>query len=134
VVLAATDSVPAPRIVHAIDGREVAAVYTTDTPATSRVAKSVHVRFGGSLIPYDRLARSAVEFGNLLFQNAVNVGAQRHPGEAILVVAEPDLLLPLLRRVLGPQPPGRELAKAMQEGFVITLGSAGERSASPLPF
>jgi hypothetical protein len=134
VVLPATDPVAAPRIAHAIDGREVAALYTTDMPATSRVAQSMHSRFGGSLIPYDRLSRSAVDFGDLLFQNAVNVGAQRHPGEAILVVVEPDLLLPFFHRALGPQTTDSELAKATQEGFVITFGSAGQPSVSPLPF
>jgi hypothetical protein len=124
------DSVTASRISRAIGGREVVAIYTTDAPTVFPVAKAIHAQFGGSLIPYDRLSRSANDFGDLLFQNAVDYTARKHRGQAVLVVAESDLTLPFLRRAVSPQTLDRELEKAAKDGFVIAVD--GGRSVTPL--
>jgi hypothetical protein len=129
-----TDSVAASRITRAIGGREVVAIYTTDTPAAVRVAHVVHGQFGGSLIPYDRLGRDAGDFGDVLYRNAVDHGARQHPGTAVLVVAEPDLMLPFLRHAISPPGDDGTLAKTAADGFVVSIEIAGNRSVRPLPF
>lgn len=128
------DSVAASRIRRTIGGRDVVAVYTTDSPTAYRAAQALHVQFGGSLIPYDRLSRPASDFGNLLFHNAVEYAAREHLGQAVLVVAETDLTLPFLRRAVSPQTLDSELEKGSEDGFLITLGTAGSRSVTLLPF
>jgi hypothetical protein len=135
VVLSARDSaVRSSRIANALGGREVVSIYTTDAPVAYQFAAAVHTAFGGSLIPYDRRSRAADEFASLLVQNAVEHAARQHPGQAVLVVVEPDLVLPFLRRATGKPTTGVEPEDIAADGFTITITSNGDRTATRLPF
>jgi hypothetical protein len=133
VLPAPSDSTPDARIARAVAGRDVAAVYTTDNPASYRAADAMHTDFGGSLIPYDRLARSANDVADLLFHNAVDNAARRHAGQVVLVVAEPDVTLALLRRATRRRAIGSEPDSATSNGFMIAIGPDGSRSVTRLP-
>jgi len=128
------DSAAASRIARSLGDREVVAVYTTDAPAAYRAAQVLHDRFGGSLIPYDRLSRPAAEFGDLLFDNSVGSAARKHLGQAILVVAEADLTLPFLRRARSSRSGDSRVEQEAARGFVIAVDGAGSRSVTRLEF
>ena len=133
VILSARDSdVRSSRIANAIGGREVVSIYTTDAPAAYRIAEAVHTGFGGSLIPYDRRSRAADDFASLLVQNAVEHAARQHPDQAVLVVVEPDLMLPFLRYATGKPSTTIDPDDARGDGFTITITSSGERVATRL--
>ena len=133
VLLPRNDATLDARVARAVAGRNVAAVYTTDNPASYHAADAVHTDFGGSLIPYDRLARSANDFADLLFRNAVVNAARHHAGQVVLVVAEPDVTLALLRRTTRRQATGGEPDSATSNGFMIAIGPDGSRSVTRLP-
>jgi len=129
-----SDAVRSSRITNALGGREVVSIYTTDTPVAYKFAAGVHTAFGGSLIPYDRRAQTADDFASLLVHNAVDHAARQHPGQAILVVVEPDLMIPFLRRATGKPTAGADRDDAGADGFTITMPSNGDRTAARLPF
>jgi hypothetical protein len=110
-------------------------IYTTDARVAYQFAAAMHTAVGGSLIPYDRRSRTADDFASLLVQNAVEHAARQHPGQAVLVVVEPDLMLPFLRRATGkPTTSVVEPEDAAADGFTITITSNGDRTAARLPF
>lgn len=135
VLVPAGDSAVSPsNVARAVAGREVTAVYTTDTPATRRLAERLHDRLGGSLIPYDRGGAAAVDFAGVLVENAVDYAGRRNLGRAVLVVAEPDLARPFLRLAAGARAADAAAAGRATDGFVITLAPDDSRTVARTPF
>jgi hypothetical protein len=79
--------------VSAVADRDVTSVYTTDDVAARRLARALANTVGGSLVPYDRVERSADHFATVLFENAVGA----NPNRTVLVVVEPNLVQPFYR-------------------------------------
>ena len=124
---------PVGHVRRAVGGREVAAVYTTDDATTRRAADRVHAHLGGSLINYDRVGMSDEALAGVLVENAVGYAAPREPAAAILVVAEPGLIRPFLRRAAG----GADRAGAADAdvaAYVLTAAPDGARAVAPVPF
>jgi hypothetical protein len=133
VLSARAGAIRSPRIADALGGREVVSIYTTDASMAYDAAAKVHTTFGGSLIPYDRRSRAADDFASLLVRNAVDHAARQHPGQAVLVVVEQDLMLPFLHHATGKPIAGLEPDTAGADGFRITISPNGDRTATRLP-
>jgi beta-lactamase regulating signal transducer with metallopeptidase domain len=133
VQVAADGTVPVRQLRRAVAGREVTAVYTSDDATAYRVADEVHARLGGSLINYDRVGMSDAALADVLFDNAVEFAARREPGAAILVVTEPGLILPFLRRATGSV--GSNAANEQNAAaYAITVAPDGAYAVAPVTF
>lgn len=122
-------AVHAARVARAAGGRKVTAVYTTDDPAARRSADRLHARLGGSLINYDRVRMADEAFAGVLVENALEYAARREPRRAVVVVVEPGLVVPFLRRAAGAPAPDAAYGRR-PDGFVIAVAPDDRRAVT----
>jgi hypothetical protein len=109
----------------ALDGAEVAAVYAASDAASIRIAKRLQDIFGGSLQSYDRMRMSGAKFAGVLAENAI--GANR--GGTVVVVVEPGLVEPFLRRAVALEGGrGSDAPAHVRAGDAFVLSMEGRQS------
>ena len=91
----------------AIKDHRVLAVYATGGPVSRALATRVQASVGGPIISLDRAARSVDDFARMMVDTIVEKTARSNTKRSILVVIEPDLILPFLRGAFSwtRQPP-----------------------------
>lgn len=89
-------------------------VYSTDSPAARALATKVGAGLRSAVQPLTRGARSADEFALAISDSLVDKLARANMKRAIVLVADPDLVRPLLREVFRDRVKGSRGDRALE--------------------
>jgi hypothetical protein len=91
----------APELDRMINGRTLVGIYTTDGAGAARLAARLQADLGSTIVTRERGGKTAEDFAALLVAAAVDTAARRQMNRAVIVVVEPDVFRPFLRRAAG---------------------------------